>query len=169
MNTNLIFKRTTTVDGVTQSITKIVPVSIPSIDSKDGWTLVGSSDIVEVEHASTVELPIETKNAVETIIKFDSNVSGTAKLVRTKGKIKIARRRGKKTYNLTTPDCVCIDDSLKTLFFNDCRSCFGGGSDIYEFTTKTPTYYFKWNSIMEKEYAKQRVVEIITNKESESI
>ena len=128
MKTNLIFKRQVTIDGIVKTATRIVPVEIPFISSGDGWVLSGHTDSVEVVDMSQVNISsinieehseqiADIKKELEVSDKFESDVKGTAKLVRSKGVIKIVARKGKSTYNQTTPNSVCIDDVTKNNFF----------------------------------------------------
>ena len=182
MITNLIFKRQVTIDNITKVVTRIVPVDIPNINSGEGWTLSGHTDSLEVcegvyaHHVapSVIEaVPITVRS--ETIInpreevvtvaigtvdkadstKFQSDVKGTAKLVRSRGVIKIVARRGKSTYNQTTPNSVCINDFTKNEFFKSCREKHGN-SGIFEFKQSDGRYYDYWNDIIDKEYQRQK-------------
>ena len=164
MTTNLIFKRQITVDGVVKTVTRIVPVSIPTIKSGDGWVLSGHADDVEVcegvyvHYPQKIESTIDSDQVKEQDIKnFESNVRGTAKLVRIKGTIKIVARRGKTTYNQTTPNSVCIDDFTKNNFFKHCREVFGDSSGIFEFSeSKTLKPYLFWSNYIDEQYQKQK-------------
>lgn len=180
MKTNLIFKRQTTIDGVTKVITRIVPVNIPNINSGEGWTLSGHTDSLEVcegvyahpvapasieavpvtVHSETVITPVEELVTVGKVdkadaTKFQSDVKGTAKLVRSKGVIKIVARRGKSTYNQTTPNSICINDFTKNEFFKNCREKHGN-SGIFEFSLSDGKYYDYWNDMIDKEYVRQK-------------
>lgn len=161
MKTNLIFKRQEIINGVTKVVTKIVPVDIPNIKSGAGWTLSGHTDIVEIvsiQEAQEQELsettqdkePLEKSN----IVKFNSTVGGTAKLVRSKGAIKIVARQGKSTYNQTTPNSVCINDFTKNEFFKNCRE-YHGNNGVYAFKMSDGRLYDYWNTIIDKEYERQ--------------
>lgn len=169
MKTNLIFKRQVTSNGITQVVTKVVPVDIPFINSGEGWTLSGHTDVIEImtldevetapitAHVSSVSNePIEEgTNAAINVDKFISNVSGTAKLVRSKGVIKIVARRGKSTYNQTTPNSVCINDFTKNEFFKNCREIHGNNG-CFEFIPADGRPYDYWNDIIDKEYVRQK-------------
>ena len=161
MKTNLIFKRNETVDGVTQVVTKIIPVEIPYINRGDGWILSGHSDIIEIvqdnpfENKPAEQLSMNLDEPEKLILKkFQSDVAGTAKLVRSKGVIKIVARRGKSTYNQTTPNSVCINDFTKNEFFKSCRE-FHGPSGSFMFSTENVQPYTYWNSVIDREYARQ--------------
>lgn len=177
MKTYLLFKRQETTEGVTKVVTKVVPVDIPQIASGEGWILSGHTDIIDIlpdsspEIASTTgtqlsidEIPEDVRAKFEKLentvkepdlTKFISDVQGTAKLVRSKGAIKIVARRGKSTYNQTTPNSVCIDDYTKNNFFKDCRAIHGNNG-CYEFTDKDGRPYDYWNDIIDKEYMRQK-------------
>lgn len=47
MITNLVFKRTTNVEGSSRTEMKIIEVMIPELKSSEGWTLVSSADKVD--------------------------------------------------------------------------------------------------------------------------
>lgn len=161
MKTNLILKRNETIDGVTQVVTKIVPVEIPYINRGEGWILSGHTDIIEIvqnnpfENKPAEQLSMNLGNTETTLLKkFQSDVPGTAKLVRSKGVIKIVARRGKSTYNQTTPNSVCINDFTKNEFFKNCRE-FHGPSGCFMFSTENVQPYTYWNDVIDKEYARQ--------------
>ena len=172
MQTNLIFKRQVTNDGVTKVVTRIVKVDIPVIDSGDGWILSGHTDCLEVSEGVYVH-PVapaitctDTKKEVtsdtscNTTIdstKFESDVKGTAKLVRSKGVIKIVARRGKTTYNQTTANSVCINDFTKNEFFKNCRELHGNSGE-FEIKPSDGNAYHYWNNIIDKEYIRQKNV-----------
>ena len=166
MKTNLIFKRQLTIDGITRVVTRIVPVDIPQIDPGEGWTLSGHTDVVETVDPSIVykvlPAPAVERLDEDSLTKFESPVAGTAKLVRSKGVIKIVARKGKTTANVTTPNSVCISDVAKTNFFKNCREIHG--SDVvYEFSMKTtPAAYDYWNGVIDIEYQRQKKL-YITN------
>ena len=170
MKTNLIFKRQETVNGEIKVVTKIVPVDIPFINSGEGWLLSGHTDTIEIMSTEQFEMapivthstPVENARHVEKnkIItdneKFNSNVQGTAKLVRAKGVIKIVSRRGKSTYNQTTPNSVCINDFTKNEFFKNCREVHGQNSGIFQFKESDGRSYDYWNDVIDKEYIRQK-------------
>ena len=170
MKTNLIFKRQETIEGVTKVVTKVIPVEVPFINSGEGWVLSGHTDIVEImtldefetapitAHVSSVSKePIEeSANVTVDVEKFISDVSGTAKLVRSKGVIKIVARRGKSTYNQTSPNSVCINDFTKNEFFKNCREIHGQASGIFQFKPSDGRPYDYWNNIIDKEYQRQK-------------
>lgn len=182
MKTNLIFKRQRNVGNKVETVTRIVSVDIPNIVAGEGWILSGHTDYVEVtpevslstlsdftvkdETIETAQQSILTTFAVDAaikdvafdpdkIVKFESNVQGTAKLVRSKGVIKIVARRGKTTFNQNTPNSVCINDFTKNEFFKNCRE-FHGCKQIYEFTLDDGRPYDYWNNVIDKEYIRQK-------------
>lgn len=170
MKTNLIFKRQETIEGVTKVVTKVIPVEVPFINSGEGWVLSGHTDIVEImtldevenapitEHVSSVsnESIEKGSNVAVNVEKFVSDVAGTAKLVRSKGVIKIVARRGKSTYNQTTSNSVCINDFTKNEFFKNCREVHGQCSGIFQFNVTDGRPYEYWNDIIDKEYIRQK-------------
>jgi len=161
MKTYLGFKRTVVdkLTGLQSSEIKFVPVSIPGIETKDGWKLIGASDSVYiVPEVSVQQLSIPECEVTQPLIpsgaSFNSPVEGTAKLVRLKNEIKITWRRGKKTLHQTTPNSVCIDELKKNQFFADCRRAFGDSCDSFRFSTSDPEYKY-WNEFIDREYARQ--------------
>ena len=169
MKTNLIFRKQVTVDGNLKTITRIVSVDIPYIDSNEGWLLSGHCqelDIAEDVNFSTLTNNVayeeaDTSNSSVLPEKFISDVSGTAKLVRSKGVIKIVARRGKSTYNQTALNSVCISDLHKNSFFHDCRSYYGANSGCYEINIGSVKLYEFWNKFMDEEYKRQQIKAII--------
>ena len=156
MKTNLIFKRQETIDGETKVVTKIIPVEVPFINSGEGWILSGHADIIEVMSNTPSTESFNNKNTTVEVTKFESSVTGTAKLVRSKGVIKITARTGKTTYNQTTPNSVCINDFTKNEFFKNCREIHGNGSGIFEFRVSDGRPYDYWNQAIDKEYQRQK-------------
>lgn len=62
MITNLVFKRTTTVEGSNRTEMKIIEVMIPELKSSEGWTLVSSADKVDqVKIPECKAIPPEVK------------------------------------------------------------------------------------------------------------
>lgn len=162
MTTNLIFKRQIVLDGISKTITRIVPVEVPHINSGEGWVLSGHTDSVEVVDDCVInivsEKPLDdnsSKIGITDIAKFESSVPGTAKLVRSKGVIKIVARRGKTVFNQTTKDSVCISDAVKRHFFKECTEYFGYNSDKFEFDTSCSRYDY-WNNFIDEEYLQQK-------------
>lgn len=161
MITNLIFKRQENIDGVTRVVTRIVPVDVPSVEAGEGWILSGHADVIEVPSTNVVTVmssaqpELDEKNKAGFGAKFESGTSGTAKLVRTKNVIKIVARRGKSTYNQTTPNSVCISDFIKTEFFRHCKEYFGSSAGIFEFNIDNTKPYEYWNNFIDKEYVRQ--------------
>lgn len=148
-----------TCEGV--HIGKLLPISATN-SSSDQLCIDASLE------TSDAQQPIETednnaKSTPKDVTKFESDVHGTAKLVRVKGVIKIVARKGKSTYNQTTPNSVCIDDTTKVNFFKSCRGKFGSGSSIFEFRPSDGTYYDYWDNVIDKEYQRQKTIFI--NKE----
>ena len=152
-----------------------MPVDIPFINSGEGWILSGHADSIEVVSKDQVEFfPMEdnvapacehpnevTISIPDNVIdstKFNSDVSGTAKLVRSKGCIKIVARRGKTIYNQTTPNSVCISENMKNEFFKDCRMWHGASSGIFLFTEKQDyVKYREWSLFIDEEYKRQKL------------
>ena len=90
--------------------------------------------------------------------KVESNVPGTSKLIRTsdKTRIYIARRKGNKTYNQTRINSVCINDILRTEFFNDVKAKHNYQPFLgkYELVVGDDDFD-KWSRIMDEQYFEQ--------------
>ena len=73
MITNLIFRRSKNMDGATVTETKVIPVSIPFINSGEGWMLLGHTDEIEVHstEAATTEPPKTKRKTIPAEDKFD--------------------------------------------------------------------------------------------------
>lgn len=160
MQTNLIFKRSTTVDGEYRVETKIIPVNIPQIEAGEGWTLSGHTDTVEVVTLDAPKKQSKKKETKENTFanpgdKYISNVAGSAKLVRVNDTIKIAYRVGKSTLNQNTPNSVCIADSDKQSFFRCIKAYNGGAEYIIKPDCKDYDY---WNKFIDQEYERARKV-----------
>lgn len=160
MKTNLIFKRQVTVEGNSKVELKVVAVEVPGIESNEGWILNGHADIIDTSCCLDATPSGETVDTtgVKPLVygsNFISSVPGTAKLVRAKGEIFIAYRRGKSTYNQTAPNSVCIGDTVKNQFFTSCKKTFGEDCSSFKFIEGKHEIYTYWNSFIDQEYSKQ--------------
>lgn len=166
MKTNLIFKRIINTNEGSTTQLKVVTVDIPGINKDENWVLSGQATDIDfslMERSGTSN--VETKDVVKENVKptqllfgskFESNVVGTAKLVRVRDKIWIAHRKGKATYNETSINSVCIDESIKNQFFEHCKEYRGNNTDIFEFSKiKDPNPYQYWSRFMNEEYSRQ--------------
>ena len=144
---NLIFKKTTCIDGITKVNMRIVPVTVEDNEIDDSWILASSCD--EITDGRCVD--VKTSDCTTTVLypgdKYDSTEQGTARLIRRNNQIFIAYRKGKKTLNQNTPDSVCISDNVKFEYFNDTRNC---GIYIH---SDNPLYN-KWSKIIDITYIK---------------
>ena len=174
MKTNLIFKRQVTSDGILKTVTRIVPVDVPHINTGEGWVLSGHTDMLEtcenvyvhcldqevlpVSAVCTIKIeepPMITTVANNVPAKFESSVKGTARLIRAKGKIRITYRKN----NTTSPNSVCISDVTKQEFFNDCKRRYGKATSMYQFDVdQDRNEYDFWNSFIDKEYQRQKLL-----------
>lgn len=181
MKTNLIFKRQTTSEGVVKTVTRIVSVDVPYINSGEGWILSGHTDALEtcedvyVHHLAPESeiIPIQTGDPLRTedplpittaqtntSSKFESPVKGTARLIRTKGTVRITYRKN----NVTAPNSVCITDVTKQEFFNHCRRRYGRSTSVYQFDVEyDKEQYNFWSSFMDEEYNRQKLVFLENN------
>lgn len=161
MKTNLIFKRSIELNGVSKVEMKIVAVEIPNIEENSGWVLSGHADIVDTSCSleETIENEAVCENSSKSLLvpgdKFTSSVPGSARLIRLNGQILIAYRKGKTTYNETTPNSVCINDTVKSEFFNSCRKTFGDNCSSFKCTERDHKLYSYWNSFIDREYINQ--------------
>ena len=176
MKTNLIFKRVQ--DGNVEMV--MVPVDIPQLNKGEGWTLASCCDTFtkfEVPSESIVvtgkslEVLEEVVEVIDTTAKsdpkkgekisestdvpvggkYESQVCGTARLVRYKDKIRITYRKGKTTFNRNEPNSVCIDDVTKQQFFNAVKRQYG--PDVSEWSLRSGDLeYDHFNKLIDKFY-----------------
>lgn len=170
MKTNLIFKRN--VEGKIEM--KVVSVDI-SLPTNEGWQLASWCDSIDITDAdnnsdnaiedsrpdvSTLEdaqhIKVTDNHYCDPGGKYQSNVSGSARLVRYKGKIIIAYRKGVKTYNQNTPNSVCISDTNKCRFFRDVKEVYGPGTSIWQLRAGD-AHYDAWNQFIDETYEDGRV------------
>ena len=74
MKTNLIFKRQVTLNGVTKTVTRIVPVEIPQIESGEGWLLSGHTDCIETTEEMVTVIKIVKSDEKELQLDFDGDI-----------------------------------------------------------------------------------------------
>lgn len=144
---NLIFKKTTCINGITKVNMRIVPVTVEDSVIDDTWMLASSCD--EITDGRCVD--VKTSDCTATVLhpgdKYDSTEQGTARLIRRNNQIFIAYRKGKKTLNQNSPDSVCISDNVKFEYFNDTRNngiCIDSSNSLYN----------KWSKIIDITYTK---------------
>ena len=171
MKKQLVLKRMINVDGIPKAELKIITIDIPQIKPEDGWSvhaLVDSIDLDEIQvvnkstskktttkKTKTTEQSAPPTEPLKYGSKFESDVTGTAKLVRLKDKIFIAYRRGKTTYNQTTPDSICISESMKQEFFKSVDKFYGNQAHDYAFPRTDKIPYEAWDKWMQQEYEAQ--------------
>ena len=144
---NLIFKKTTCIDGITKVNMRIVPVTVEDSEIDDSWILASSCDEITDGRCDDVKASDCTTTVLYPGDKYDSTEQGTARLIRRNNQIFIAYRKGKKTLNQNTPDSVCISDNVKFEYFNDTRNF---GTYIH---SDNPLYN-KWSKIIDITYIK---------------
>lgn len=181
MKTNLIFKRVR--DGSVEMV--MVPVDIPQLNKGDGWTLASCCDTFtkfEVPSETTVVTDDSLKVVDEVVEvtdttaksefkkdekipeptevpvggKYESQVRGTARLVRYKDKIRITYRKGKTTFNRNEPNSVCIDDMTKQQFFNAVKRQYGTGVVVWQLVLGD-TEYEHYNQLVDRLYEEGRI------------
>ena len=181
MKTNLIFKRVH--EGSVEMV--MVPVDIPQLNKGEGWTLASCCDTftkfeVPSEPIVVTGKPLEVlEEDVEVIDttakseskkdekipeptevpiggKYESQVRGTARLVRYKDKIRITYRKGKTTFNRNEPNSVCIDDVTKQQFFNAVKRQYGTGVDVWQLVLGD-TEYEHYNQLVDRLYEEGRI------------
>ncbi len=178
MKTNLIFKRV--YDGNIEMV--MVPVDIPQLNKGEGWTLASCCDTftkfeIPTEKITVSGKPLEVLEEVVEVLdttdkseskkdektpestdvpvggKYESQVSGTARLVRYKDKIRITYRKGKTTFNRNEPNSVCIDDITKQQFlkiYNDMDlTRVWVNEDIYKFKMRGEQIIVKSRKVLE--------------------
>ena len=181
MKTNLIFKRVH--EGSVEMV--MVPVDIPQLNNGEGWTLASCCDTftkfeVPSEPIVVTGKPLEVlEEDVEVIDttakseskkdekipeptevpvggKYESQVRGTARLVRYKDKIRITYRKGKTTFNRNEPNSVCIDDITKQQFFNAVKRQYGAGVVVWQLVLGD-TEYEHYNQLVDRLYEEGRI------------
>ena len=181
MKTNLIFKRVH--EGSVEMV--MVPVDIPQLNKGEGWTLASCCDTftkfeVPSEPIVVTGKPLEVlEEDVEVIDttakseskkdekipeptevpvggKYESQVLGTARLVRYKDKIRITYRKGKTTFNRNEPNSVCIDDMTKQQFFNAVKRQYGTGVVVWQLVLGD-TEYEHYNQLVDRLYEEGRI------------
>ena len=181
MKTNLIFKRVH--EGSVEMV--MVPVDIPQLNKGEGWTLASCCDTftkfeVPSEPIVVTGKPLEVlEEDVEVIDttakseskkdekipdptdvpvggKYESQVRGTARLVRYKDKIRITYRKGKTTFNRNEPNSVCIDDMTKQQFFNAVKRQYGTGVVVWQLVLGD-TEYEHYNQLVDRLYEEGRI------------
>lgn len=181
MKTNLIFKRTN--QGKVEMV--MVPVDIPQINSGEGWTLANCCDVFTKYEAPSEALVVtgspltvieQVVDVTDTISKceskkdekipesadvpvggkYESQVRGTARLVRYKDKIRITYRKGKTTFNRNEPNSVCIDDMTKQQFFNAVKRQYGTGVVVWQLVLGD-TEYEHYNQLVDRLYEEGRI------------
>ena len=88
--------------------------------------------------------------------KYESQVRGTARLVRYKDKIRITYRKGKTTFNRNEPNSVCIDDMTKQQFFNAVKRQYGTGVVVWQLVLGD-TEYEHYNQLVDRLYEEGRI------------
>ena len=181
MKTNLIFKRVR--DGSVEMV--MVPVDIPQLNKGDGWTLASCCDTFtkfEVPSETTVVTDDSLKVVDEVVEvtdttakseskkdekipeptevpvggKYESQVRGTARIVRYKDNIRITYRKGKTTFNRNEPNSVCIDDMTKQQFFNAVKRQYGTGVVVWQLVFGD-TEYEHYNQLVDRLYEEGRI------------
>lgn len=181
MKTNLIFKRVH--EGSVEMV--MVPVDIPQLNKGEGWTLASCCDTFTkfevpsepiVVTGKPLEVLEEVVEAIDTTAKseskkdekipeptdvpvggkYESQVRGTARLVRYKDKIRITYRRGNTTFNRNEPNSVCIDDVTKQQFFNAVKRQYGTGVDVWQLVLGD-TEYEHYNQLVDRLYEEGRI------------
>lgn len=181
MKTNLIFKRVR--DGSVEMV--MVPVDIPQLNKGDGWTLASCCDtftkfevpsettVVTDDSLKVVDEVVEVTDTTakseskkdEKILeptevpvggKYESQVRGTARLVRYKDKIRITYRKGKTTFNRNEPNSVCIDDMTKQQFFNAVKRQYGTGVVVWQLVLGDTEYEY-YNQLVDRLYEEGRI------------
>lgn len=181
MKTNLIFKRVH--EGNIEMV--MVPVDIPQLNKGDGWTLASCCDIFTkfevpskplVVTGKPLEAPEKVVEVLDTTVKsepkkdektpestdvpvggkYESQVRGTARLVRYKDKIRITYRKGKTTFNRNEPNSVCIDDMTKQQFFNAVKRQYGTDVVVWQLVLGD-TEYEHYNQLVDRLYEEGRI------------
>lgn len=138
---------------------RVVEVDIPDNLIDASWSLVSSCDHLEVVNSTddTTQLSEDTTSEVLDGESFESNISGSSRLIRTREKIFIVFRKGTDSRNKTQPDSVCVDDYTKRTFFDYVTklSTFDGSKYVIS-VAESPEAYKTWSKFIDEEYSRQR-------------
>ena len=107
------------------------------------------------QEALTAKKEPETNN-VSVGGSYQSQVGGTARLVRYKNKIRITYRKGKTTFNRNDPNSVCIDDITKQQFFNAVKRQYGTGVVQWQLVLGDAEYAH-YNELIDRLYEQGRI------------
>lgn len=110
-------------------------------------------------HDSVKQVPIaDASNLTDVPVggKYESQVRGTARLVRYKDKIRITYRKGKTTFNRNEPNSVCIDDMTKQQFFNAVKRQYGTSVVVWQLV-RGDTEYEHYNQLVDRLYEEGRI------------
>lgn len=116
--------------------------------SSDGVSAAPQEVVTPKKEPETHDIPVGGN--------YQSQVAGTARLVRYKGKIRITYRKGKTTFNRNDPNSICIDDCTKQQFFNAVKREHGSGVLVWELTSDDSSYSY-WNKYIDTEYERGRI------------
>lgn len=126
------------------------------------WKLVeGTYEVLETNYDKNSKVLrmyndiVKTKHIVVVNKRFKSDVVGTSMLIRNaeRTRIYIAKRNGA---DITSINIVCVDNELRTKFFNDVRTARGGTfCDKYALTPSDAPMFNMWNNIMTTQYFEQ--------------
>lgn len=164
---NLIFKRV--VNGRTEM--RVIPTEINCLTENDGWVLASSANSIEFVNPDNTSISTEcnicttthSEPEQESIINIDNkeikevntknikklmglDSSGSSKLVRTKGRIFITKRRPSDTQGA---HCIFISDACRVDFFKTIREAHG--NPTCEYSLYQDNFgYAHWNDWMDE-------------------
>ena len=118
------------------------------ITSNDGVSAAPQESVTAKKEPETHDVPVGGS--------YQSQVTGTARLVRYKDKIRITYRKGKTTFNRNDPNSVCIDDMTKQQFFNAVKRQYGTGVVQWQLVLGDAEYTH-YNELIDKLYEQGRV------------
>lgn len=123
-------------------------VDVIDTTSKDGVSAAPQEVVTAKKEPETHDVPVGGS--------YQSQVNGTARLVRYKDKIRITYRKGKTTFNRNDPNSVCIDDMTKQQFFNAVKRQYGTGVLQWQLVLGDTEYTY-YNELIDKLYEQGRV------------
>lgn len=118
-------------------------VDVSDTTSKDGVSATPQEAMTAKKEPDTHAVPVGGS--------YQSQVTGTARLVRYEDKIRITYRKGKTTFNRNDPNSVCIDDMTKQKFFDAVKRQYGTSVVQWQLVMGDAEYN-RYNELIDKLY-----------------
>lgn len=140
-----------TIEQLSKQVEEMLPAALKNVPYvKDRKEQAGGK-------VTTIDDPTPVLNNVPAGGSYQSSVSGSARLVRYKDKIKITYRKGKTTFNRNDPNSVCINDFVKQEFFNSVKRQYGTNGVVTWQLVLGDTDYEHFNKLIDKIYEEGRL------------